>query len=217
MTTLYKTILILSNVPLFAAVAYGAFAYKSFGLELKSFSYFLFLSGAIELVSGLLWFNGSNNLPLLHLYVAGGFFFLCLFYEKVLDGFVDKRITRGILVVFLTLTFINSAFIQTIFTFNSYALTMESILLVILSLSTYMLMMNDLVKKKRLKLAKSLNWINSGLFIYYSSNLILFYFGDFIMDSFSTEINLQTWMLHAFFSMIMYFCFFVGIWHRPQP
>jgi hypothetical protein len=216
MNTVSRYILILSNIPLFISVIYAAAIYKKLGSELKLFSLFLFFSGGIELISGILWFNSMNNLPLLHLYVAGGFVFLSLFYKKVLEGFIDPRIINGIMAAFLTFTLVNSVFIQPIFTFNSNALTVESILIMILSLSTFILMMNDLVKRKRLGLASSLNWINSALFVYYSSNLIIFYFGNLITHSLSKEFSLQTWMLHAFFSTVMYVCFSLGLWYRPK-
>jgi hypothetical protein len=61
-----------------------------------------------------------------------------------------------------------------------------------------------------------LTWINSGLFIYYVSSLLIFYFGQVITDTFSKELNRYMWIFHAFFSLVMYSCFFVGLWKRPK-
>lgn len=205
-----------SSVPPLALAVYTLFIFRRLPDELKVFSWFIFLSGVIELISKMLWLNSQNNMPLLHVYVAAGFFVIALFYKKVLEGFIDPAIMWGIIVMFLLFTIINSLFFQTILTFNSYALTVEAVLIAILSLSTYMLMMNDIVRKNRLPIVKSLNWINSGLFIYYLSSLLIFYFSDHIIRSFPRLYNLQTWVLHAFFSMVMYCCFFIGLWNRPR-
>lgn len=209
------TIIQFSFIPLLVVFTYTGFIYRNLVIELRPIAWFIFMSGLIELISRILWLQSRNNMPLLHLYVAGGFVLLALFYQKVLDGFINKKIILAITVFFLLASLINSIFIQTIYTFNSYALTVEAIIIIILSLSTFFLMLNDIVRQHRLGLVKSLNWINSGLFVYYSSSLLIFYFGNLITHFLSKESSLYTWVLHSFFSMIMYICFFIGLWRRP--
>lgn len=211
-----SAILYFISIPTLVVFFYALIIYRTLPREIKIFSWFLFLSGVVELVSKILWFKSINNLPLLHIYVAGGFFFLVLFYESIVEGFIDKKITRGILIVFLLFTSVNSLFIQPVFTFNSYALTAKSVLIVILSLSTYMVMLNDISMRTRGHITKSLNWINAGLFAYYTSNLLIFYFGNVIVHFLPKEFSLQTWTLHAFFLFVMNFCFFMGLWYSPK-
>jgi hypothetical protein len=198
---------------------YALVRFRKLPIELKTFCYFLFVSGLAQLASTIYWLQSKNNLPLLHLYVAAGFFCLAWFYRVILKDFIDEKIIWATVILFTLFTIINSLFIQTIYTFNSYALTVESILVVIFSLSTYMFMMEDIVKRKRTGLIKSLNWINSGLFIYYASSLLIFYYGEFFIRAFPRSFNLfnlQTWMLHTLFLAVMYFCFFMGLWHSPR-
>ncbi len=200
---------------------YAAVNFRKLPGELKKLSWYIFLSAFTEIISRLYALYFGNNMPLLHLYVPGSFFCLALFYQKVLEGFIDKRIIIGILVAFLLFTFVNSIFVQNIYSYDSNGLMVESILVVILSISTFMVMMDDVVKKKRSLLSKSLNWVNSGLFIYYTSSLIIFhfaglFFSDLSFKIFSVTFQFQTWGLHAFFLLIMYSCFFVGLWHRPK-
>ncbi|MFN7494134.1 MAG: hypothetical protein ACK5RG_14545 [Cyclobacteriaceae bacterium] len=202
-------------IPLLILTIYTLFIYRQLSHELRIFSWFVFFSAAIEMCSRIFWFQSINNMPFLHVYVAGGFCFISIFYQQILKGFINPTIIWMILAIFLIFTTINSLFIQPIDTFNSYALTVESVLIIIFSLSTYTIMLNDMVKEKRVHLAKSLNWINSGLFIYYSTNLLIFYFGDIITQFLSKEVSLYTWAIHSFFLILMYCCFFVGLWHRP--
>jgi hypothetical protein len=216
MNQLASAILQISSIPVWCTCIYSIIIFKSLFKELKIVGVFLIFSGFIDLISTYCWYNSINNMPLLHLYVAGGFFFICLFYPQLLDGFISKKIIWNVLVGFTGFTVINTIFIQPINTYNSYAVVIESILIIILSLSTFMFLLDDIVKETKGKLAVTLNWINSGLFIYYSSSLLIFYFGNVITDSFSVEISQYLWAIPSVASMAMYFCFFIGLWKRPQ-
>lgn len=211
-----RTIIILSHLPILLAVVYAAWHYKKLGRELKVFSWFIFLSGIIQFTSLAFWYAGKNNMPLLHFYVAAGFACLAWFYKTVLNNFISAKIIWSVTVLFLIFTLANSLFAQDIFTFNSNALVVESVLIIILALFTFTFLLNGIVKETGRHDSRSLNWINSGLFIYYSSSLLIFYFGTVITQAFSRYLNLYTWVFHSFFSMVMYTCFFVGLWKRSK-
>jgi hypothetical protein len=216
MNQLASAILQISSLPVWGTCIYSIIIYKSLSKELKIIGAFLLFAGVIQFISTYCWYNKINNMPLLHLYVAGGFLFICLFYQQLLDGFISKKIIWGVLACFTCFTVINTLFIQPINTYNSYAVVVESILIIILSLSTFMFLLDDIVKETKGKLAVSLNWINSGLFIYYSSSLLIFYFGNVITGSFSVEISQYLWVIPSIASMAMHTCFFIGLWKRPQ-
>ncbi|SEW44376.1 hypothetical protein SAMN05428988_5752 [Chitinophaga sp. YR573] len=208
--------IVLSHVPILLTVVYAAICYKQLGKELKVFSWFIFLSGIIQFTSLGCWYASKNNMPLLHIYVATGFICLAWFYQTLLKGFIKSKIIWLVAILFLIFTIINSLFFQSIFTFNSNALTVESILIIILALFTYRFFLNDIVKETSRYDIKSLNWINSGLFIYYSSSMLIFYFGSVITSTFTRNLNLYTWVFHSFFSIVMYTCFFIGLWKRSK-
>lgn len=214
--SLTQYIIVLSHLPIFITAGFAAYLYKRLGTELRVFAWFLFLSALIQGASLILWWNKINNFPLLHLYTALGFIGLAAFYIKVLREFIRPRLLWGITIAFTCYTLFNSLFVQRIFTFNSYALTVESILLVIITLSANLLFLEDAAKARSSRLLKSLSWINSGIFIYYSCTQLIFYFGDYFTRYFSPEINTYTWVLHAFFSMVMYICFFIGLWKHTH-
>ena len=212
--TVSKLIIIASHVPIFFAAGYALVIYRQLRHELKVFSWFLFLTGILQLISLLLWMKGINNLPLLHLYVLTSFVSLALFYDAIMKGFIHRQVIRITIVLFVLASLLNSIFIQKIHTFNSYALTLESVLLIVLSLSTYILLLNKIIAEKKKEEIKSINWINSGVFVYYSTTFLIFYFGDLITHSYSREFNRYTWVLHSFLSVIMYTCLITGLWKR---
>jgi hypothetical protein len=216
MSNFSKYVIILSHLPILITSCYALITFKKQTAILRIFSWFLFLSYLIQFASLLFWLNRKNNMPLLHFYVGAGFVMLAVFYKKVLEDFISGILIYTIAAVFLLLTILNSLFVQPVLTFNSYALSLESVLLIIFSLSTYILLLDETVKEKRKSMLSSINWINSGIFIYYVSNLLIFYFSGYFSKYFSAEFNRYTWVLHSFFSVVMYTFFFIGIWKRPK-
>ncbi len=205
-----------SSLPLIILACYGALIYKNLLTELRFACRFIFLSTVIQIGSDILWFQSKNNLWLLHFYIGAGFLVLARFYDSVFKGFINRWVIWVSAILFVLFTIINALFIQGIFTYASNSLTIESILIIILSLSTFVFLLDDIVKESKVYLVKSLNWINSGLFLYYSSSLLLFYFGDFLTQSLNKGFTRYAWVLHLFFLTIMHICFFIGLWNRPK-
>lgn len=216
MGELSKYIIIISHVPILITSGYAAVTFRKQEKTIRIFSCFLFLSYVIQFASLLFWFNRMNNMPLLHAYVGFGFLLLTAFYKHVLDGFISGKLIYALGIAFFILTLLNTLFLQSVFTFNSYALTLESVLLITFSLTTYIVLLDKTVKEQRKSLVSSLNWINSGIFTYYVSNLLIFYFSEYFSKYFSLEFNRYTWVLHSFFSVVMYAFFFIGLCKQPR-
>lgn len=214
--TTAQLIIIGSCIPVFITVIYAALCYRRMNRALRLFSWFLFISGVIQAVSLVLWFQSINNLPLLHVYVAAGFISLALFYSHVLRDFIDPQLMYIFMAVFLVFTVLNSLFLQSVYTFNSYALTAEAVILIIFSISTLLLGQHEVTSENQRQGFASLNWINSGLLIFYTSDILIFYFGDSLIDLFPTYMNRYAWVTHSFFSAIMYSCFFIGLWKSQK-
>lgn len=209
-----KLVIIASHVPVFAVALYAWGIYAKLKEELKVFSWFLFAIGVLQFVSLILWFLKTNNLFLLHIMVPVRVALLLWFYQSVLKNFLNKSILLLTGVGFVVFSIINSIFFQSFMKFNSNALVAESVLCMILSLSSYMIFLNKVLVAKNREKVYSLNWLNSGLFIYYSSTLLIFYFGDYIYKYLAPELNRYMWIVHSCFSVIMYSCFWMGLWKR---
>ncbi|MES2781028.1 MAG: hypothetical protein V4651_14140 [Bacteroidota bacterium] len=211
-----KLVLIFSNIPICGCMVLALVQYKRLNKELKIFSWFIFVSAIVQCFSLALWFFSIHNLFLNHFFVPISAICIAIFYNSLLSKFINSNVIWTVLTLFLLTTIANSVFIQPLTAFNSYALAIQCVLVVILSLATFLLLMNYGNQLTNEMNVKSLNWINSGLFIYYASVLILFYFGDIIIKSFSMEVNRYVWLLHSLFYIIMSGCFFIGLWKRPR-
>ena len=212
-----KLVSVLVNLPVMAAALYAWYVYKRLPPAIQMFTAYIFLTALIQVPYTMLGFNAKNNLFLLHLHVLLGFIVLSLFYRMVLKKFVNPFIIIVIVLSFTVFTILNSLFFQPYHTaINSYALTTQSVLVVIFSLSTFIVLLNNVAKETQKDSITSLHWINSGLFIYYASNLLIFYFSNFILRSYSSRINLYAWLGNCFFLTVMYIFFIVGLWKNQR-
>lgn len=214
--SIVRLVLIVSCIPIIVTAIYAAIIYKRLGKTLKLFSFFLFLSAIIQIASGIAWWGRVNNMPLLHLYTAVGFVLIALFYRQVFIEALDGRIIPGVIGVFLVFAIYNAIPFQLLFRFNSNVLTVESSLIIIFSLAAFILLLNEYAQNIGIPGTKSIRWINSGLLIFYSSNLLMFHFGDIMNRSFPVYLSQYTWILHDFFSAITYICFFIGLWKHQK-
>lgn len=216
MGDLARFIIIFSHVPIFAAALYALVIYRRLTNELKAFSWYLFTMGIIQLVSLILWTCHINNLPILHIYVPLSFLLLCRFYYVLFKGLINVQIIIWCAVIFTLLSIANSVFLQHLFIFNSYALTLHSVLVIILSITASGAFLNkELISRFRARLP-GLNLINGGILIYHSSALLIFYFGNLITHRYSVLVNKYTWIAHSFLSVVMYLCFIFGLWKRER-
>ncbi|MDP9048051.1 MAG: hypothetical protein M3N14_07930 [Bacteroidota bacterium] len=214
--TIAKALLIANDIPILLAGCLVMIYYRRFEKKFRIFSWFIICSVIIQIIALVLWLKRENNMPLLHLYVPLGFILLAWFYQAVLESLINKAIIVTVALFFLCFSIINSLFFENIFIFNSNALTVESILLIIFSIFTFIVLLNQQLQSVTRRAKQSLSWINSGILIYYSSTLLLFYFSNYVMHHYSVNVSAHTWMFHSFASIIMYTCFLVGLWKQVK-
>ena len=210
-------ILIATNIPIVLVALYSALIYKKLEKELRLFSWFLFLSFFIQIPSMILYIFGINNMPLLHIYTLVGGVLIILFYKEVLQSYLSGKILLWAAGVYALFILINSLFLEAILTFNTNGLIVEAAVVVILALSTFNLLLQQKELFKNKAMYKSINWINSGFFIYFCSNLLLYYFGDYLVRSSISILDFRhIWLLHSLFTITLYICFFFGLWKSPK-
>jgi hypothetical protein len=209
-----RIIIIASHIPILAAALLSALLYKRLQQTGKLFAWFICFSCIIQLTSLGYWFMRWNNMPLLHLFVPIRYGLLALFYGRLLSGYINVKIIYASIPVFIVFSLANSVFIQPIHSFNSVALTVEGILLLILSIFTFIVHLNVSSLPDEKSSWAGVSQLNSGIFIYYASTLLLFYFGSSVMRLYSIKLSAYVWMFHSFFSVVMYICFIIGIWKQ---
>lgn len=209
-----KLMLVLFHLPILAVAVHGFFLYKKLDFGLKLLANYLLGTGILYAISLFLWFLHINNLCILHVLVPLRFVCLVLIYKHILNGYVRGWVLYLLAAGFCIYSILNTLFWEPWNTFNSDAMTTESILMIILSLSTYVFLMDKRMTEHLRHFFRSVEWINAGVFIYYSSSLILMYFGVHIIQAINPELSRYTWIVHAILSVIMYYCFWRALWKR---
>ncbi|BAV05631.1 hypothetical protein SAMN05421788_108224 [Filimonas lacunae] len=209
--SLTRTLLVCSDFPVLTALLLVICYYRKFDYRVRVFAVYIAFSAIIQLTALVLWFWKMNNMLLLHIHVPVGFCLLAWFYQSVLESLINKRIIATMVLLFFLFSLVNSVFFQPVHVFNSAALTVESILLIIISIFSFIVFLNQKPEGMSQPVRKSIGWINSGIFIYYSSTLLLFYFSNFVMEYYSVKISAYAWVFHAFSSIVMYCCFIIGL------
>ncbi|TDX00902.1 hypothetical protein EDB95_1931 [Dinghuibacter silviterrae] len=207
--------LVVSDLPVAVAAVAAAALYRKADTALRIFCGFVLFSAAIQALAMIMALRHHNNMVLLHIYTPVGFVLLVAFYRALLGGAVTKGVFSGLALLFTFFSIINTLFFQNIHTFNSYALTVESILIIIITLFTFFVSLSksrvSLVTKSNLN---AVGWINSGLLVYYTSTLLIFYLSNYMLKFYSLKFNMHAWMMHSISSMVMYSCFIVGLWKQ---
>ena len=185
------------------------FRYQKLDNVMKAVAWYVMLGGLVQVLSSYENSQKNNNLWLLHLYTPLEFACLALFYSRALDGMVKKRVFVGLGIGFAVLSALNSGFLQPVNTFNTYARSLEGIVVIVFCLSWCY---RTLTEMKILKLEQDpVFWVNTGFLLYFSGNVLLFAFSNYILNI-NRALNLYIWAFHALFSILLYFFISVGLW-----
>lgn len=210
-------ILWLSNVPILITSIFGVIKLNSVSIQFRPIIYFCFISLIFQVAGAILWLLKLNNLFLLHFFVPISFGILIWFYNYLWSRYLSTGITFSLIILFVLLSIFNVLFNQHLSEFNSLGSTAQSVLLIVFSISTYFLMLENSYREEFSHLYRSISWVNSGIFLFYTSSLIAFYLGDTIMDNLiSVNLSRLAWVPHAVFITVMYVCFFIGLWKSPK-
>ncbi len=188
----------------------GLSRFKILSHSLKIILYYLIFSIIINRSTYILYKEAINNMPLLHLFTIVEFVFISTYLKNQLKSNIDRRVFILIQVLFLIFCILNSLYIQPINTFNTYARSVESFIIILAIIGVSLRKIGDSTKKTETD-NPSINWINSGLLVYFTASLLLFSLNNYLGTH---HLNLYklAWDMHAFICIVMYLTFAVGLW-----
>ncbi len=212
-------ILYVCNIPPVLASLLALLYFKKVDSRLYSFNLFLLFNGIIQ-VAQLIILNISTsyNLLMFHIDVPLEFMLLAHFYYSFLKQYLDKKIYFTLVIIFITFSILNSIFIQPINSFNSYALSVESTILIILSIFSFIVLLDARSGMKKTSIGKIFELINSGVFVYYSASLLIYYFSNYLIrhnndndTSFINETVSYIFICNSFLAACMFTCFIIAL------
>ncbi|MES2389120.1 MAG: hypothetical protein V4543_14050 [Bacteroidota bacterium] len=161
---------------------------------------YLVLSLLINIIAAVLAKFGLNNLPLLHFYTIAELCFVMLFFREIMQ---PKQVTKWIYTIcifFAVICVLNSLFLQSIYTFNSYTRSLEAILIIGFCI-TY-LSGEEVISTSGIRLFPAA-WVSGGLLLYFSSSLIQFVFSNQLLTS-AKSVQILIWDIHGVLLLITY-------------
>lgn len=192
------------SLPLFVGIIF----FKKHSVPLRYIVYLLLATVLVEVAARVLIVYKQPNLPLLHIYTPLQFALIAWVYQLYLHKIYPRYLIPIVILIFSAYSLINSLFIQSIFTFNTYARAIENILLIILALSYFYKMLRELKVKYLEK--HPMFWINSGVLIYFSGSLFIFIFSNYILPS--QSLSQFFWIIHAFLNIFINIFYAIGLW-----
>lgn len=169
---------------------------------------FVEASGAV-----LRYLGVENNMPLYHAYVIVEYALTVWLFESVSPKIIDRAqvfILWGVMFVLVVVTHWE---VGGIYEFPTIMRTGESLILIFLSVRFFWVLMND--SEGRNLWALSGFWLSVGVLIYFSANLLLFAYGNFMVSQSNAVFN-ALWHLHAALNVLLYFVYTIAVL-CPKP
>jgi hypothetical protein len=163
-----------------------------------------------ELTADLLGHYGINNLFLLHIYTVEECGMILWFYSYVFLGFINRKVFLYTFLSFFALAVINSVFFQSLTQNNTYSRGIEATIIILCSIGYFYKMLGEPKIEKPEQ--SPYFWFNTGFLIYFSASLLLFTLSNYILGAKYKQLRMDIWVLHAFFSILLYSFIAIGLW-----
>jgi hypothetical protein len=202
---------IIAPASVLVPITVAAFKYRQLDRVLLLIFYYLLFDGLVDLLAIVFANIGINNLPLLHIFTIIEFLILSYFYIRILKDPFAHKLIKYLMGIFPVICIINFIFFQSIFRFNTYTRPLE--ILIIMAYSLTYFAQTDVTYFEGKWMSKPLNWINTGILLYFSGALFVYSFSNLTTVYTSPKyyaLNLFIWNIHGGLLLGMYILFSWG-------
>jgi hypothetical protein len=208
------SILFLTNaiITLFSsltALIIGITNFKSAPAYLKPLLLYLAIVVPIEIWSAIHIIFRENNMYLFRIFTILEFTLLSLFYYRFFKAYFNSNFFYVVLPVFYAIAFFD-------YQKNGWdklddlSISVESVVFICYSLFLYYYVLKNLLFNNLLN--SSVFWINTGILLYFSGNLVLFVFSNYLLVSNNSVHNILWSTIHTFFNLTYNILLSIGFW-----
>jgi len=184
----------------------GLFFYKKLNNKSLVILFYLFFSISFDFAGGRFVrniFELKTNIHFSNYWTITEFIILFFFYFKI-KGLKNKIVIQlTILLLFVISYFLFFIYIGSFYEFNNYHQVFEAIYFSSMSIVLYYSFLNNLEIKL---LSNSLFWQNTGLFIYFTGNILIFLMIDFYYGG-DFKFFRISWGIHNLLTIVKSICF----------
>lgn len=185
--------------------------YKILSGEGKALLFYLVTDALVSIISSVLAFKHITNLPLYHVATIIETLMLLYFFYIILSTTPIAKYLKLLIFIFPLLGLLNMLYLQHIYEFNSYMLSLQAIIIVVLCLLFWLSHGTD-VNTRWASVPE--NWIVAGFLLYFASSFVLLTFSNIIISS-SRHLSIVIWNIHATLNILMYLMLCAGIKKYP--
>lgn len=149
-----------------------------------------------------------NNILILNIYIILETLLISIFYFFVISNKTWKTLILIFIILFSTYSIIQFDSKNNIM-LDNIALSAESISITIFSISTFHYILKYQIYSNIL--SSSVFWVNSGFLLFFSGNLILHLFSQFLQE-FAQKAFYELWGFHSILNIILYWLISIGFW-----
>lgn len=212
--TIQQALPYLAQGVLVVAAIVSALRFRFLPVNLKYLVWLVGFGVVAEVIEHLLWLNHKPNLFIGPLFAAGEFWFLSLVYAETLDSPSFSQVRPWLAGGFIAYCLVDSLLAPAIAHFKPALQLVESMLVLGLIGLYFRKLLNEL-RVTRLDL-EPMFWVSTGLVINHLGNVQIYLFSNFLLKNYSNQLNLNIWAIHALLLVILYSCYCVALWIRPQ-
>lgn len=204
----------LAQLVLVAAFTLSLVKYRRLPTNLRFLTGLLGLEVATELAGSLLLYYHQPNLFIIPIFVAGEFWLLSLVYDKTLNWPTFSRLRPWLAGGFVAYCALDSLLAPEAARFKPALMVLESFLVLGLVALYFRKLLNEL---RVVNLSREpMFWVSVGLIINHLGSLQIHLFSNFLLGHYSQQLNINIWAIHSLLLEVLYSCYFVALWIRPQ-
>lgn len=216
----WQTLFTLDNINSFGftilAVAAGSWVirYRHLPANLRWLGWVLGLEIATEIFALTLRHYHRPNLFIGPLFAAGELWLLALIYDKTLDNARFSRVRPWLASAFAVYCLLDIITTPEVARFKPALQLVESALLLGLVALYFRKLLQEL-RVTRLDL-EPMFWVSIGLVINNLGKSQIYLFSNYLLTHYSNQLNLNIWAIHSLLLAVLYSCYLVALWIRPQ-
>ena len=158
----------------------------------------------LDCLSWILVMNKKNSFPAANLYFIIQFVLMYMTFAR----YQNIKYLRFTFFTFTAFAVANFLFYQGLNTFNSYTVYVSSLLMIVCSIASLRLLMEEETQNVQLL---PMFWFSFGVLIYYGGSLFIFLFNNYLIKYLPTS-HLNVWSLHDVLNIIKNIFLFMTLW-----
>ncbi|MVN78096.1 hypothetical protein GO988_17335 [Hymenobacter sp. HMF4947] len=208
-----EILLRLTLVPVFVATLIGGVQFRRLQPSLRYLA--AGLIGFIlpmEVLGLAMLLQHRNNLFLMPIYTVGEFGLLAIVYCHALQSVPFTRLLPWLIGSFAAYAIIDSLS-NNVMLFRPGQQIVQSVLILGLVGLYFRKLLQELTITRLER--EPMFWVSTGLMIYFMGYLQIALFSNYLLR-YSDQLNMNIWGLHSLLFMLLYCCYSIALWMRPE-